>query len=77
MSRVRLVLLCDCLGSTLDVGHRIAREGMQQIAIIVWYSSLVENMSVLKSTDCRFLYESSHSKLCSDSKLLSHYLLYR
>ena len=27
MSRVRLVLLCVCLASALDVGHRIAREG--------------------------------------------------
>ena len=27
MSRVRLVLLYDCLGSTLGVGHSIAREG--------------------------------------------------
>ena len=74
MSRVRLVLLCDCLGSALGVGHRIAREGD---AIIVRYSSLVENMSVPNSTDCRFLCESSHSMLCSDSKLLSHYLLCR
>ena len=48
---------------------------MQQIATTVWYSSLVENMSVQNSKDSRFLCESSHSMLCNESKLLPHYLL--